>query len=543
MVEAVTEYMDRGWKIFPVNGKVPVTEHGLKDATSEHRMIPVWWEAHPGRGIGLATGQVSGVWVLDLDGDEGKESFRELQKDQDRLPKTVSAKTGKGFHLYYRMPSGRDVRNSASKVGPGIDVRGTGGYVVVPPSPHPSGSRYEWVARRSPDDVQVADAPTWLLNLVLERTRRSSPVAEPVEATIAEGGRNQTLTSLGGTMRRRGMARDAILAALRAENEAKCSPPLDDEEVEQIADSVSRYEPAEPRSNGHRHQQDPRDPEQPRVELELVGVDVLARIGEEKLQEVDAVATPWPKWNRACRGAGGGEGLARGWHVIVGASSGAGKSLVAANLTAKAIRAGVDVCLFSLEMSQLENVTRVLSILSGEKIVTLEHGTSFDLDRWNAATERFLEQPGTLRTNKRPIHTLADIEVAMRHHAEEGCRLMIVDYLQLAWVGSAETLYHQITEVSHTIQGLAKDLHVTTVGLSQVNRRTSSGSDKLAKEGLMGGSSLENDAEQVVLLSKPERQYEGFKSDARLDKNRHGPVAEWGLHMDPRTLRMTEMER
>lgn len=542
MVDAATKYMDRGWKIFPVNGKVPATAHGLNDASSEHRMIPSWWGSNPDRGIGLATGGASGVWVLDLDGEEGKKSFRELQEGHERLPKTVSAKTGKGFHLYYRMPTGRDVRNSAGKVGAGIDVRGTGGYVVVPPSPHPSGLRYEWVALRSPDDVRVADAPTWLLNLVLERKRKSSPVAEPVEATIAEGGRNQTLTSLGGTMRRRGMARDAILAALRAENEAKCSPPLDDEEVEQIADSVSRYEPAEPRTNGHRPQKEPQN-EQPRVELELVDADVLAQIGEEKLQEVDVVATPWPKWNRACRGAGGGEGLARGWHVVVGASSGAGKSLVAANLTAKAIRAGVDVCLFSLEMSQLENVTRVLSILSGEKIVTLEHGKSFELDRWNAATERFLEQAGTLRTNKRPIHTLADIEVAMRHHAEEGCRLMIVDYLQLAWVGSAETLYHQITEVSHTIQGLAKDLRVTTVGLSQVNRRTSSGADKLQKEGLMGGSSLENDAEQVVLLSKPERQYDGFKSDARLDKNRHGPVAEWGLHMDPRTLRMTELSK
>jgi replicative DNA helicase len=101
-------------------------------------------------------------------------------------------------------------------------------------------------------------------------------------------------------------------------------------------------------------------------------------------------------------------------------------------------------------------------------------------------------------------------------------------------------LYHQITEVSHTIQGLAKDLRVTTVGLSQVNRRTSSGADKLQKEGLMGGSSLENDAEQVVLLSKPERMYDGFQSEVRIDKNRHGPVAEWKMKLDPRTLQMSE---
>jgi hypothetical protein len=541
MLEVARGYMERGWHVFPVTGKVPATEHGLNDASTDESMAASWWGTSSGRGIGLATGKTSGVWVLDLDGEEGREAFVALQEREGRIDRTLAARTGNGVHLYFRMPANADVRNSASKVGPHIDVRGSGGYVVAPPSPHPSGKAYAWVEGRSPADVRPANAPRWLLDLVLAPQNRTVPVAVPVEDSIGEGGRNHTLTSLGGTMRRRGMAREAILAALRAENDAKCVPPLDDNEVVRIAESVSRYEPdpdAKPKANGAT----PDRADKPKgVRLEVVGIEVLERIATEKQRKVDAVPTPWPKWNHACRGAGGGEGLARGWHVIVGASSGAGKSLVAANLTAAAVRNGTDVCLFSLEMSQLENVTRILSILTGEMVRALEHGSSFDIERWNAAAEHFLEQPGTLRTNERPIHTLADIAEAMRHHAGEGCRLMIVDYLQLAWVGNAETLYHQITEVSHTIQGLAKDLRVTTVGLSQVNRRTSSGADRLAKEGLMGGSSLENDAEQVVLLSKPERVYEGYKSEARLDKNRHGPVADWGLLMDPGTLRMTEM--
>lgn len=543
MVETARRYMARGWHVFPVSGKVPATEHGLHDASTDEELAELWWANHPERGIGLATGKVSGVWVLDLDGEEGREAFVGIQEREGQIDRTLAAKTGNGVHLYFRMPAGTaDVRNSASKVGPHIDVRGSGGYVVAPPSPHPSGKTYAWVKGRSPDDVSPAAAPRWLLELVLMRERRTAAAAVPVEDSIGEGGRNQTLTSLGGTMRRRGMAREAILAALRAENDAKCVPPLDDAEVEKIADSVARYEPARqqpPPANGSEPRPEP-EAQGRGVRLEVVGIEVLERIAAEKQRKVDAIPTPWPKWNRACRGAGGGAGLARGWHVIVGASSGAGKSLVAANLAATAVRNGTDVCLFSLEMSLMENVTRILAILTGEQVTALEHGRSFDLDRWNMAAEQLLEQPGTLRTNERPIHTLVDIAEAMRFHGGEGCRLMIVDYLQLAWVGNAETLYHQITEVSHTIQGLAKDLNVTTVGLSQVNRRTSSGADKLAKEGLMGGSSLENDAEQVVLLTKPERQYEGFRSDARLDKNRHGPVADWGLHMDPRTLRMTE---
>lgn len=548
MLETAIRYMDRGWAVFPVNGKVPATLHGLNDASTDPRMAGIWYERHPDRGIALATGKASGVWVLDLDGEQGKQAFRDLQEREGNIPKTVAVKTGNGVHVYFRMPGGIDVRNSASKVGPGIDVRGSGGYVVMPPSPHPNGETYQYIAGRGPDECPVAYAPEWLLELVVANPKRPAGNAEPVEGSIIAGGRNQTLTSLAGTMRRRGMARDTILAALIAENEAKCVPPLDVDEIERITDSVSRYEPSAPPQPGRVTGTNGTSPHTPHrresdaeIRLDVVNIDVLDSIAREKQKPIDAVPTPWPKWNRACRGAGGGVGLARGWHVIVGASSGAGKSLIAANLAAAAIRNGVDTCLFSLEMSRSENVTRVLSILTGEPIRSLEHGSSFDPDRWAAASERFIEQPGAFRTNERPMHTLAQIEETMRHHATEGCRLMIVDYLQLAWVGSAETLYHQITEVSHTLQGLAKDLNVTTVGLSQVNRRTSSGADKLQKEGLMGGSSLENDAEQVVLLGKSERKYDGFESEVRIDKNRHGPVAEWRMFMDPKTLRMTEM--
>jgi hypothetical protein len=543
MTEAVAvQYMKRGWRVFPVKGKVPTTLNGLKDASDEERKAAIWWERHPDRGIALATGRASGVWVLDLDGDEGKQSFLALQEKHGSIPETVAARTGKGFHLYFEMPDTADVRNSASKVGPGIDVRGTGGYVVMPPSPHPDGGSYTWVQNRSPDETSVLPAPRWLLELVTEPLERAQP-AGPVEGSIREGGRNQTLASLAGSMRHRGMSEESIFAGLMAENQAKCAPPLPEDEVRKIAASYARYEPGAPSPtlNGNgKNGQHPKSPEDaPR--LQVVDWTTLERIGKEKTEPVDAVPTPWSTWNGVCMGAGGKEGLARSWHVIIGASSGAGKSLVATNLAAHAIRRGVDVCLFSLEMSQLENITRLLAILTNTEIRKLEHGRDFDLDAWNGAAERMMEQPGTLRTNERPIHTLEQIEGAMRYHAAEGCRLMIVDYLQLAWVGSADTLYQQITEVSHTIQMLAKDLRVTTVGLSQVNRRTSSGADKLQKEGLMGGSSLENDAEQVVLISKPELDAGGsLVSQVRLDKNRHGPKADWKLRLNHGTLQLTE---
>jgi replicative DNA helicase len=273
---------------------------------------------------------------------------------------------------------------------------------------------------------------------------------------------------------------------------------------------------------------------------EHIDLGVLAKMRAEKLRPLSVVHTPWPTWNALCRGAGGGEGLAHGWHVVVGASSGAGKSLAATNIAATAVRNGEHVCLLSLEMSQDEVVTRLLAIFANEEVRKLEHGRQFCSDSWNRASDVLAEAKGSIRVNPEPIGTLAEIRIAIQHAVEEGCRTIIVDYLQLAWVHNAETMISQITEVSHTIRGLAREHRVLTIGLSQVNRATSGTGGELRKEGLLGGSSLENDADQVLLLGKPKPDGTGYRSEVKLDKNRHGPPGEWGMILDTRSLRMRE---
>ena len=243
MVDSARAHMDRGWAVFPVKGKVPTTKNGFKDASTDHGAAEEWWGSNPHLGVAMATGTRSGVWVLDLDGDEGRQAFRVLQDQFGDVPLTVAAQTGNGVHLYFQMPETGDVRNSAGKVALGVDVRGTGGYVVLPPSPHPSGARYTWAEGRSPDDCSVMSAPAWLLDLVRTTRRAARASRLPADECIPQGRRNATLTSFAGTMRQRGMTRDAIRAALDAENQARCHPPLDAAEIDGIADSVSTYEP------------------------------------------------------------------------------------------------------------------------------------------------------------------------------------------------------------------------------------------------------------------------------------------------------------
>ena len=130
-------------------------------------------------------------------------------------------------------------------MGPDLDVRGDGGYIILPPSRLPDGRCYEWEGSSDPNEgVRAADAPPWLLSLVTRA--KSAPVASatgPAPDRIPEGRRNAELFSLARSLRAKGLSADGILAALRAENAARCNPPLDDAEVSQIAASAATKPP------------------------------------------------------------------------------------------------------------------------------------------------------------------------------------------------------------------------------------------------------------------------------------------------------------
>ena len=153
----------RGWRIFPCEprGKRPagaLVPHGLHDATDDLETIRAWWEKEPEANIGLATGRASGVIVIDLDGEAAEMAYGWLlvkhgNPGSAAAPDGATVRTGKGWHLYLD-PGDNDIRNSASRIAQGIDVRGDGGYVVAPPSIHPSGRVYVWA-----DDVPADGLP------------------------------------------------------------------------------------------------------------------------------------------------------------------------------------------------------------------------------------------------------------------------------------------------------------------------------------------------------------------------------------------------
>jgi hypothetical protein len=211
----------------------------LKDSTTDVEIIRKWWAAWPTANIGITTGAEAGFFVLDVDGEAGRESLENLVGDYGPLPDTPEAQTGGGGrHILFRHPGG--VIKNRVRLAPGLDIRADGGYFVASPSRHISGRCYEWDTVFHPDEMPLAEAPAWLLALITRDQPREAPIAPE---NVAEGGRNDYLFRLACSMRRRGASEGAILAALNSENVARCRPPLEAAEVEKIAASAGKYTP------------------------------------------------------------------------------------------------------------------------------------------------------------------------------------------------------------------------------------------------------------------------------------------------------------
>jgi hypothetical protein len=213
--------------------------HGLKGATRDKAVIRSWFRDGQLVNIGIRTGPESGLLVLDVDPRHaGNESLKNLGP----LPDTATVETGGGGrHLHFTYPDGLNIRNSAGKLGPGLDIRGAGGYVVAPPSLHVSGGVYKWL--RDPRGG-LADLPQQILARLIGKPASAKATAL-INGIIPKGQRDDTLTSTAGTMRRRGMTEKAILAALREENQC-CEEPLPDADLHRIARSIGRKEPGQP---------------------------------------------------------------------------------------------------------------------------------------------------------------------------------------------------------------------------------------------------------------------------------------------------------
>lgn len=188
MLNAALSYASRGWRVLPVwplrSGRCacgnddcatagkhplsPLAPNGCHSASTDAAVITDWWTRYPDANIGIATGQESGLWALDVDPRHGGDATLEfLEVKYGPLPQSLRARTGSGgSHVLFVHPGDGRLSNSAGRLGAGLDVRGDGGYIVAAPSTHASGRCYAW---EDEDESVLEPAPNWLLELIGER--------------------------------------------------------------------------------------------------------------------------------------------------------------------------------------------------------------------------------------------------------------------------------------------------------------------------------------------------------------------------------------
>jgi hypothetical protein len=220
-----------------------LVRNGCKDATLDDKKIADWFTAWPNANVGIATGD--GIVVLDIDPRHGgDQALAELEAEHGELPVTWRVKTGGGgYHLFFYTTPGVQIRSSAGALGPGLDVRAQGSYVVAPRSTHVSGGVYFWER-----DIgsELASLPTWLHEKMVTRSKKK---AAPVETWrtltrdgVGEGQRNDAAARLAGYLLRHWIDPVVALELVQSWNLARCSPPLAPEEIAAVVNSVCGLE-------------------------------------------------------------------------------------------------------------------------------------------------------------------------------------------------------------------------------------------------------------------------------------------------------------
>jgi hypothetical protein len=205
----------------PSPGKHPLTRNGVKDATRDVDRIRAWHDRWPEANWAIAAGGAANLLLVDVDTDhDGEATWRNIQAQHGEAPDCPTVQTGGGgWHHYFTAPAGWKGPNSAGTIGPGLDIRTTGGYVMAPGCRHHSGRQYAW---SEGEDLEPPPAPAWLIKAIDGAAKKKIPITTTADGKrIAKGGRHQWLLSFTEHLYTIGMSEATAVAATLAEAENK----------------------------------------------------------------------------------------------------------------------------------------------------------------------------------------------------------------------------------------------------------------------------------------------------------------------------------
>lgn len=255
MLTEAMEFILRGWAIFPVHhmfnrkcscgnincksaAKHPLVRHGFNDATNDINQIREWWNKWPSANIGVATGAISNIVVIDIDPKSGgHNSLQNILRFTGEQESTLIAQSGghrDGRHYYYMHPGG--VIRTIDGIRPGIDIKADKGCINAPPSVHQSGRTYRWL-----NNEPIAKLPGWVFQIIHDRKVEKYNLARQGRGGVdldniskmSEGkpSRNCEMLRICGKLKYINKSFDEAKEFLLDVNKTKCVPPLDEKEI------------------------------------------------------------------------------------------------------------------------------------------------------------------------------------------------------------------------------------------------------------------------------------------------------------------------
>jgi len=498
LARAALKYAEHGWHVFPLlpRGKHPLIKNGggFLAATSNTETVAAWWRGQPNANIGLWPGQ-SGLVVIDVDGPDGEATGRALGLWSEP---TLECRTGRadgGRHCYFTRP---DFTVSNVAIGHKIDVRGDAGYVILPPSIHPSGKVYSWLGRVE----DIRPLPPRVLEALRAAQLRSESIAGTAvapgesgqstglparaiafEGEIAAGGRNNTLTRYAGRLLAKGLPDDEVLVLVSAVNQTKCKPPLPQSEINVMVSGLAVRE-------GRKRESVARDTgggttialvqDRPDVESTpslptptALAADQVAKA--RAILERDVSSAPRWAWSELDSLTGP---MLPGDLVIVGSLMGNGKStLLMSQMDAFSV-ARVPTLYIPLEVDPEVNRLRWAAWRLGLDVRCVIR------QEWNRLGEGAREAvDGVLEEQERNPYmhfappkriTLASLigwcQWAREHVA---CRVVMLDHLHRMDFGSDASSHRvTVTDVVRKLKDMARELGIVLVAAAQLNRST-----------------------------------------------------------------------
>lgn len=580
-----------GWPVFPVHrpifgadgetrcscrdfksctniGKHPAVAHGVKDATIDEATIRRWWERDPHANIGVAAGAAAGFFVLDIDpANGGEDSVLDLQVANGDFPPTIEAITGSGGrHVLFRMP-GVPIRNRVG-FAPGLDTRSDGGYIVVAPSLHTSRKRYAWEASSRPGEIEIADAPPWLLELVIgapgDQLRDVRPLEESElpelngrlararryldkipEAVSGKGGHLQTWLAAIALVRGFGLPESAALELLAAEYNARCAPPWSLPELEHKVASAAK-DGRRPLGyllgdrpldvDGYQDAERAAIEDEPETEVKswLTPADRARRLGGRRI----LLPTGFETFDRATRG-----GPATRKLVVFGGAPGAGKTTFVVQLARRFAKQGVPVAIVAAD-EDADGLLVRWGQAEGIAREDLENGT--DAAREQLATS-LGELPHFLLVDaEEDSSTVEDVSERLKEIAGGKPAVLVVDSLQTLRTrtsADADNPRARIDGVVAVLKRAAKEgghLVLATCELARGAYRSQNAADRiedLAAFKESGG--IEYGATTLLVL----RSVKGEEDlvDVTMPKNRMGQKLPFRLKLNFRLAEFTEV--